>query len=594
MKNSHSIFTVHHRGRVVVFFTVLFLSAFLSGTAWSKEGVVDSGLKQPIIRYDSIHHPVQGRYGMVVSQNRIATSVGQGILAKGGNAVDAAVAVGFVLAVTLPRAGNLGGSGFMLLHRAAEQETIALDYRSVAPQNASVEKYSKADGEMDFDKLTFGAMAPGVPGTVAAMFQAWQRFGSLPWKELLQPAYQLANEGFEVGYDLAYVLNMASAVLNYYSKDSAYIKQDGQPWVAGDRLLQTDLAWSIGQIMEHGTDAFYKGKLAAKIIKAFEKAGGIMSQKDLAAYEVKERPPVSTAYRGKQVFSMPPVSGGGVTLLQMLNMLENFPMADLGAGSAESLHLLAEVMKRAAANRRSLLGDPDFVKVFIDGYISKDLAATMAAKIDPQQAADIKTIQAEPVDRYESRNTTHFSVMDRQGNAVSNTYTLGYSFGSGFVAEGTGILFDNQMRNFSYRSDSNHMNSLAPGKRMLSTMTPTIVLGEDGKVLLVTGTPGGGRIINTILQIVVNVIDYQMNIAEATHRPRIHQGWQEPELGIETGMNPEVVKLLKGMGHKISPQKTIGSTQSIMWRNGVFYGSADPRRPNALAMGLNRSPESRK
>ena len=563
------------------------LSVFCSTLAWSQ---VDSGLKQPIIRYDSIHHPVKGRFGMVVSQNSIATRVGQGILAKGGNAVDAAVAVGFALAVTLPRAGNLGGSGFMLVHVAKEQRTFALDYRSVAPLAASIEKYSKADGSLDWDKLTFGPMAAAVPGTVAALYQAWQRFGSLPWTDVLKPAHQLANEGFVIGHDLADVLNKASNVLNYYSGGSAYIKPDGLAWMAGDEWVQKDLAWSIGQIMQQGAAAFYEGELAQRIISAFEKSGGIISREDLLAYTVKERTPVSTDYRGRRVISMPPVSGGGVTLIQMLNMLEHFPMAELGAGSAKSLHVLAEVMKRAAANRRSLLGDPDFVEVPVDAYISKDLASTMAAKISSRRAAKVKNIKAEPLERYESRNTTHFSVMDKDGNAVSNTYTLGYSFGSGYVAAGTGILFDNQMRNFSYRSDSNHKNALAPGKRMLSTMTPTIVLNADNKVLLVTGSPGGGRIINVVLQVLVNVLDYKMNIAEATHQPRIHQGWRSQDLGIETGMNPEVIRLLRKKRHKIRMEQTMGSTQSIMWQDGVFSGSADPRRPNALAAGLDTYP----
>jgi len=568
----------------------IFLSAFCSATAWSQAAVKESGLTQPIIRYDSIHHPVVGRFGMVVSQNSIATSVGQSILARGGNAVDAAVAMGFALAVTLPRAGNLGGSGFMLAHMATEQKTVALDYRSTAPLAATVEMFSKPGGGMDMDKLTFGPMAPAVPGTVAAMHQAWQQYGSLPWKDLLLPAHKLANEGFELWNDLAVVLNKASSVLGHYSSDSAYLKQDGQPWLAGDVLIQNDLAWSIAQIMEHGASAFYEGELAERIVKAFEKSGGIISRADLAAYKVRERTPVQSNYRGKQVISMPPVSGGGVTLLQMLNMLENFPMAELGSGSAKSLHILAEVMKRAAANRRSLLGDPDFVKVFINGYISKELAKKMAADIDTEHASDVKTITAEPVERYESRNTTHFSVMDKFGNAVSNTYTLGYSFGSGYIPEGTGILFDNQMRNFSYQADGNHMNAMVPGKRMLSTMTPTIVLDKDGKVLLVTGTPGGGRIINVVLQILVNVIDHNMNIAEATHQARIHQGWRAQRLGIETGMNPEVISVLKTMGHTIELQQTMGSTQSIMRRHGMFYGSADPRRPNALAKGLNTDP----
>jgi gamma-glutamyltranspeptidase/glutathione hydrolase len=590
MKSGQTITFKLLRLRTFFLATGVFLLLLSSGSAWSQVAVAESGLTQPIIRYDSIHHPAKGRYGMVVSQNSIATRVGQDILARGGNAVDATVAVGFALAVTLPRAGNLGGSGFMLAHMAEEKKTVALDYRSVAPLAASIEKFTDADGELNMDKLTFGPMAPAVPGTVAGMYEAWQQFGSMSWKDVLHPAYQLADEGFVIGHDLAYVLNMAYEVINHYSNGSAYIKQGGEPWVAGDKLVQKDLAWSIGQIMEHGAAAFYEGELAQRILDAFEKNGGLISRQDLADYEVRERPLVSTDYRGKQVYSMPPVSGGGITLIQMLNMLENFDLAKYPQGSVKSLHLQAEVMKRAAANRRSLIGDPDFVEVSIDAYISKDLAKKMAKKINPRRAAKVKNIKAESLDRYESRNTTHYSIMDKDGNAVSNTYTLGYSFGSGFVAEGTGILFDNQMRNFSYRSDSNHKNALAPGKRMLSTMTPTIVLGEDGKVLLVTGTPGGSRIINTVLQVVVNVIDYQMNIAEATHKPRIHQGWRDQELGIETGMNPEVVKLLKGMGHKIKPQKTIGSTQSVMWRDGVFHGSADPRRPNALALGLDKPP----
>ena len=550
-----------------------------------------AGLQQPIVRYDSIHHPVQGLYGMVVSQNDIATRVGHQILAKGGNAVDASVAVGFALAVTLPRAGNLGGSGFMLVHLAEKQETVALDYRAVAPRSASVEKFTGADGKLDWDRLTFGPMAPAVPGTVAGLHLAWRQHGSLPWSVLLEPAYQLASEGIEVSHDLAYVLNMVARNLGIFSPGSAYLKKGGGEWAAGDRLVQKELAWSIAQIRDHGAEAFYSGALADRIAKAFADNGGLITREDLAAYTVKQRQPVKTDYRGKRVMSMPPVSAGGVTLIQMLNMLQHFDLAEMGAGSANSLHLLAEVMKRAAANRRSLLGDPDFVELHIDGYISQALAEKMAGDIDTRRAGNVKDIQAEPVERYESRNTTHFSVMDRHGNAVSNTYTLGYSFGSAFVAEGTGILFDNQMRNFSYRADANHKNALAPGKRMLSTMTPTIVLGENGKVLLVTGTPGGSRIINVVLQVLVNVIDHGMDVAGATHQPRIYQGWRSQTLGVENGMNPDTVRLLKAMGHQVEMQQTMGSTQSIMWRDGTFYGAADPRRPNALALGVIGVPQ---
>ncbi len=579
-------------GHIGLWLGTLILMVFVSVAAFARTENSQPGLQQAIIRYDAIHHPVQGRFGMVVSQNSIATRVGHGVLARGGNAIDASVAMGFALAVTLPRAGNIGGSGFMLAHLAAEEKTVALDYRSVAPLSATIEQYQKPDGSMDMDKLTFGAMAPAVPGTVAAMYQAWQRYGSLPWPDLLQPAYELASNGIVVWHDLAGVLNKASSIMAYYSPECAYLKADGEPWLAGDVLVQTDLAWSIKQIMEHGADAFYEGELADRIVAAFAESGGQISHEDLKTYKVRERVPVQTSYRGKQVISMPPVSAGGVTLLQMLNILEHFPLPATGAGSAQSLHILAETMKRAAANRRTWLGDPDFTDLHIGGYISKELAKKMAAHIDTRKATDVKAIRPQAVDQYESRDTTQFTVMDRFGNAVSNTYTLGYSFGSGYVAKGTGILFDNQMRTFSY-GNGDHPNAMQPGKRMLSTMSPTIVLDEAGKVLLVTGTPGGSRIINVLLQVIVNVLDHGMNVAEATHQPRIHQGWREQTLYLEKGMNPEVVKLLKAMGHATEMAQTMGSTQSITWLDGQFQGSADPRRPNALALGLDRIPEKK-
>jgi len=549
---------------------------------------------QPYIAYESIHHPVQGRYGMVVSQNHFASWVGRKILQEGGNAVDAAVAMGFALAVTLPRAGNLGGSGFMLVHLAGEGKTIALDYRSVAPKAATEAVYRDGDGDVDWDALTVGARASAVPGTVAGLFEAWQRFGSLPWKQLLQPAYDLAAKGFNVSHDLNYALSEGGPVLAKFPASAAiYIRPDGYAWQTGQKLVQLDLAWSIGQIMESGAEAFYKGELAKRIAAAFAADGGLIRMADLAAYEVKEREPVATDYRAYRVVSMPLVSAGGVTLIQMLNMLEQFPVGESGAGSAKNLHLLAEVMKRAAANRRTHLGDPDFMKVPVEGYISKALGKKMAGDIDLEKAADVSKIDPEPVHQYESRDTTHFSVMDAEGNAVSNTYTLGYSFGSGWVAAGTGILFDNQMRNYSFRDDETHPNALAPGKRVLSTMTPTIVLDEAGKVYLVTGTPGGSQIINVVLQILVNVIDHGMGIAEATHQPRIHQGWRVQRLGVEPGISPDTLRILESMGHEVAVERAMGSTQSIQWRDGRFYGAADPRRPNATALGLVFPPQAK-
>jgi len=550
---------------------------------------------QSIIRYDSIHHPVVARHGMVVSQNRTATQVGQQILARGGNAVDAAVAVGFALAVTLPRAGNLGGSGFMLVHNADKKETIALDYRSVAPMAATMEKLQGEDGEIDWDRLTFGPIAPGVPGTVAGLYLAWQRYGSLPWPDLLQPAYDLANQGFTVTDDLAFALANGVSALSRHERSAAiYLKGDNEPLEAGDMLVQKNLAWSIRQIQQQGADAFYRGEVGQRIVAAVQEAGGLISMQDLASYKVRPRRPVLTRYRDHAVVSMAPVSAGGVTLLQMLNMLSNFDMSKYDQGSAKSLHLLAEVMKRAAANRRTYLGDPDFVDIPMQGYLSQKLARNMAKGINLRKAAKVKNVDPQPPGKYESRETTHFSVIDRFGNAVSNTYTLGYSFGSGFVAGETGILLDNQIRNFSYRYGPDHPNVMRPGKRMLSTMTPTMVFEPDGKVMMVTGTPGGSRIINVILQILVDVIDYDLNIAEATHRPRINQGWRSQTLGVEKGLSTDTIRRLKEMGHTVSVQRSMGSTQSITWKGGLFYGAADPRRPNALALGLEEPPAERK
>ncbi len=550
--------------------------------------------RQAIIRYASVHHPQVALHGMVVSQNTLASQVGRDVLQKGGNAVDAAVAMGFVLAVTLPRAGNLGGGGFMLVHLAETGKTIALDYRSVAPLASDPQLFRTANDKLDMAALTHGAQASAVPGTVAGLYHAWQQWGTLPWKDLLAPAQEMAAQGIVVSHDLAFALSEGMQSMGQFPSSAAiYLRPDGQPWQPGERLVQSDLAWSIAQLMDGGADAFYGGELARRIVNAFEKDEGLMTGADLAGYRVREREVVATDYRGYRVLAMPPVSAGGVTLIQMLNMLSEFDMAGLGSGSVAQLHLQAEVMKRAAANRRTWLGDPDFVPVPIAAFVSKDITKAMAATIDPGRATAVKEIAPWPLAEQESHDTTHFSVMDAQGNAVSNTYTLGHSFGNSWVARGTGILFDNQMRNFSYRNGPEHPNALAPGKRMLSTMTPTIVLDTDGKVFLVTGTPGGSYIINVILQILVNVIDFDMNIAEATHRPRMYQGWNWPQLGLEPGFSPDVVAALNALGHTTRIERTMGSAQSIMWRAGKFYGAADPRRPDASALGLMYAPQPR-
>jgi gamma-glutamyltranspeptidase/glutathione hydrolase len=548
--------------------------------------------RQAIIRYDSVHHPVVGLHGMVVSQNDLASEIGRDILRQGGNAVDSAVATGFALAVTLPRAGNLGGSGFMLVHLAESGETVALDYRSIAPLASDPELFRLGEGEVDMDALTHGAKAAAVPGTVAGLYEAWQRWGSLPWKDLVAPARQLAADGIVVTHDLSFALSEGALTMGLFPSSAAiYLRPDGGGLRPGERLVQSDLAWSLTQIMEGGADAFYKGELAERIVAAIKADRGLMTLEDLAGYTVKERDLVTTDYRGYRVVSMPPVSAGGITLIQMLNMLSQFDVTALGAGSVAHLHLLAEVMKRAAANRRTWLGDPDFVDVPIAEFISMNVAEGMAALIDPERAALVTQVEPWPLGEKASHDTTHYSVMDVQGNAVSNTYTLGHSFGSSWVADGTGIIFDNQMRNFNYTDGPDHPNSLAPRKRMLSTMTPTMLLDSDGNVFLVTGTPGGSYIINVILQIIVNVVDFDMNIAAATHRPRLYQGWNWPEMGLEPGFSPDVIEALDDMGHETRIEQTMGSAQSIMWRDGKFYGAADSRRPNAAAKGLMYPPQ---
>jgi gamma-glutamyltranspeptidase/glutathione hydrolase len=501
--------------------------------------------------------------------------------------------MGFALAVTLPRAGNIGGSGFMLIRMAGENKTVALDYRSIAPLNAKPEDIMDKSGDVEWDQVTFGARAPAIPGTVAGLHHAWKAHGSLPWADLVQPAIDLAANGIRVSTDLNFALEQAGKVLAATPATAAiYLRPDGYAWQPGQLLVQKDLAWSLQQIQRDGQGAFYRGELAKRIIKAFTRAGRNITMDDLAAYRVRERQPVSTDYRGYRVVSMPPSSGGGITLIQMLNMLSEFDVTELDAGSARQVHLLAEVMKRGAANRRTWIGDPDFVDVPVETYTSRKTARELASGIDMEKASRVKSIDPYPMGEEESRDTTHYSVMDAQGNAVSNTYTLGYSFGSGWVAEGTGILFDNQMRNFRF-SNEGGMNALEPGKRMVSTMTPTMVLDGDGQVYLVTGTPGGGRIINTILQVLVNVLDFKMNVAEATHRPRIQQGWNSQALELEEGFNPDTVSLLREMGHEVRFEQTMGSTQTIMYRDKRFWGSADPRRPGAMALGLIQAPQTR-
>ena len=545
----------------------------------------------PIIRYDSIHHPLRDEDGMVVSQHRLASEVGAQILADGGNAVDAAVAVGFALAVVLPRAGNLGGGGFMMIHLAEENKTLAIDYREMAPATASADMFLDAEGKVDKTKAMFSHAAAGVPGTVAGLVHVQQRYGTLALKNVLAPAIDLARNGFAVTRDLADKLATTAHLQRQPASRAAYYKADGSPYTTGERLRQHDLAWSLQQISDGGAAAFYQGPIADKIADDMAANGGLITREDLANYRVMERQPVLGQYRGYQIASMPPPSSGGVHLVQMLNVLEQFPLATYGASSAASLHPMIETMKLAYADRSKYLGDPDYVDVPVAELTSKAYAKRLAAGINSKRARPSSDIGPQLKLADESRDTTHYSVMDRWGNAVSNTYTLNFSFGSGITVPGTGILLNNEMDDFSakpgvpnaYGLIGAEANAIAGGKRPLSSMTPTLVF-KDGKPLLVTGSPGGSRIITTVLQVVLNVIDHGMNVADAVQAPRIHHQWLPDRLFIEPGFSPDTLALLQERGHQIQQVRTMGSVQSIMWQHGLFLGAADSRRPDAAAV----------
>lgn len=547
--------------------------------------------RRQLLEYPSIHHPVVGERGMVVTQNAIASEVGAEILRKGGNAVDAAVAVGFALAVTLPRAGNIGGDGFMLVHTAATRESVVIDFRSVAPAAARLEMFVDKKGE-ESPQASRGYRASAVPGTVAGLELAHRRYGKLPWKDVVTPARRLAAEGIVLTPDEAFVFSWArERMAESVAGQRTFYKPGGELYRAGEVLKQPDLAWSLGQIADHGADAFYKGEIARRFAADMKAHKGLITLEDLAAYKPVVREPLMGTYRGYTVATTPPASSGGATLLQMLNILESFDLKALGgSGSSGALHVMAEAMKLAYADRYRHLGDTDFVKVPLKGFTSKAYGAQQASRIDVNQAKSAKALGAGDPWKYESPSTTHFSIADSAGNAVSTTYTLGADFGSGVMVEGTGFVLNNQMNNYSHeqaveaarKGRASPPNAMAPGKRMLSTMMPTLVF-KDGKPWLVTGTPGGSTIIDTVLQVIVNVIDFDLNIAEATHQPRIFQAATDT-LEVEPNFNPDTIAAFRARGHSVKAAETMGSAQSIMIDKGFFLGAADPRRPGALAV----------
>ncbi len=555
------------------------------GRVWAQQPAVVSAL--------DIVHPVFAENGMVASQEARASRIGVAVLERGGNAVDAAVAVGFALGVTLPRGGSLGGGGFMLVHHAESGETVAIDYREIAPAAAHRNLFLDAAGEVDTDKSWYSRSAAGVPGTVAGLATALERYGTISLAEALAPAIRLAAEGIVVTRDLSDSLaSRSERLLKFPATAAIFFHGDGRPVQPGETLIQADLAWSLRQIAEDGPAAFYVGAIARRIAADMAANGGPMTLADLAAYRVALRVPVQGSYRGHEIFSMPPPSSGGVHLVQILNILEAYPLGELGHNGAETIHLMAEAMKLAYADRSQHLGDPEFWPVPVAGLTDKDYAHELRATIDPNRARPAGEIRPGDPGPYESPETTHFSVMDRWGNAVSNTYTVNFGYGSGIVAAGTGILLNNEMDDFSakpgvpnaYGLIGGAANAIEPGKRPLSSMTPTIVL-KDGRPFLATGSPGGSRIITTTLQILLNVIDHGLNVAAATHAPRVHHQWLPDELRVERGLSPDTLAALAAKGHTVVEKNAMGSAQSILRTDDGFFGAADPRRPGALAIG---------
>ena len=587
-----------HQGLIVTRFpklTPLFLSTALTLTlCYPALHIADSQANEASIFSEmATAQPIYAKHGMVSSQEALASQIGVDILKKGGNAVDAAVAVAYALAVTLPRAGNIGGGGFMLVHLAEQNKTIAIDYRETAPAKAHKDIFLDEQGNA-VDKLSREhGLAVGVPGTVMGMELALKQYGTMKMAQVIKPAIKLAKDGIVVTSDLSNSLaGLKSRITQWPSSAEIFYHADGSNYQVNELLKQPELAQSLSLIAQKGSKGFYQGETAKKIVSAVQNAGGIMSLTDLANYKVIEREPVRGNYRGYEVVSMPPPSSGGIHIIEMLNVLEQFPIDKLGHNTANTLHLMAETMKYAYADRSEYLGDPDFVNVPVKQLTSKEYAKEIASKIAINKTTPSSEIKPGNLAPYESDQTTHFSVIDKWGNAVANTYTLNFSYGSGLVAKGTGILLNNEMDDFSVKPGTpngygligGEANAVQGNKRPLSSMSPTMVM-KDGKPFIVTGSPGGSRIINITLQMIMNVIDHNLNIAEATAAARMHHQWLPDFIWVEHTLNRDTISLLEAKGHKVKVQESIGSTQSIMMTEQGLFGASDPRRAGSAAIG---------
>ena len=569
------------------FFVLIFLSITLSSRSY--------------IDYESPYHPIVGTSGMVVSQNNLSSDLGLEILNMGGNAIDAAVGVGFSLAVTLPRAGNLGGGGFMLVYIKESEEIFYIDYRSKSPLNSNLENIFKIfnktnkplitvpeDFDYDlFNLLDEGYKASALPGTVAGLLEAHSRFGKLSLKKVLTPVIKQATDGIVVSYDLHKAIESTPRLLKDPESKRIYFNNN-KPIQENSILKLPDLAQTISLIAEKGKDGFYKGVTAKKVVQAMNKNNGLISLEDFNTYEPYTRKPISTIYRSNKVYTAGPPSGGGITLLTALNILSYFDLGKYESNSLTTYHLFSEALRRGHTNRSSEVGDPVFYDVPVNKLLSKDRTRDLASTIELNKAT--KTFLIKPLSIInESRDTTHYSVIDSDGNAVSNTYTLGASFGSGVTIPGTGILMNNQMNNLMFKSGDvakegrgvSPGNRFKPGKRPMSTMAPVMVFNESNELTLITGSPGGSYIPGAILRVVSGVIDFDLSIGDATMLPRVHKDWPYEGIDYEKTLSSDIVKGLNKLGHKTFLNKTMGSTQSIHIVDGIKYGYSDLRRPNA-------------
>ena len=539
-----------------------------------------------LVGYGSIHHPTIGRGGMVVAQSRLAAQIGTEILRKGGNAVDAAVAVGFAETMTLPRAGNIGGGGYMLFHDAKRSMTTAIEYYGQAPDATPPDLLIGANGKPSMAmSMTFKGVA--VPGTVAGLYEAHRRFGRMKWADLIAPAIELANKGVILSDDEAQALADRREQL---SKDTGakaiYLQNDGTSFTPGARLRNPDLAQTLKLIQKSGAAGFYNGPVAEKIAAAMKANGGVMTTKDLADYRAHVLDPIWSDYRGYKIAYMPPTSAA-VTVAEVVNILERFPLGDYPWGGVQSMHLISEALKIGSVDRRFAGGGPQW-QTPAHGLSSKEFAAERAKLISMDHALDAKSLPPLDPGPYESAQTTQFTIVDGDGNVVSNTYTLSASFGAHVVAPGTGFLLNNSMSTFDWGGRNGKANAPEPGKRAQSTISPIIIF-HDGKPWVATGTPGGGTIMSTMVHVIVNLIDYKLNIAEAIQRPRFSQGGPDEPMLLEESIPDDLIAGLSAKGHKVGRSQIIGSTQSIMiGPDGLLYGAADTRRPDAAAIGVTR------